>query len=629
MTATGVGDCDLHVFDQHGKPAIIHCKDVLYVPGAAKNLLSTYCLGKQGYQFVSESSSPKFPPGLHFPTSATKQDRYVVLQQVQNLSYIATRSDLHDTNGRMLTRANKYVVWHRKLGYMPMGLLRKTKSVVTGLDDLADSRFPGLDYADPAVKLGKLHHVDMPDSSLNRPSRPMECISWDTIGPMQSKSSTGHSYATIFTCAHSGYAWVYSHSSTADIPLLLTKFYADTAVARDKHGPILRVRRDNASVNISQTVSAFLERHGIRSETSNPYEPWQNGRAERMIQTLCSTARTVLVGSGLDGRFWYLALQYATRIHNIQFSPLIDSSPYLILFGSKPDVTRDQPFGVEAWIHLRPDQRRDSKFGARGESCIFVGYPTHQAGFLVWCPSRGLNTVVSTTNVVFGTRFPQAKAQPTDLLPDLVKEVFLPTAPTAFTVEEVPATPDLQIVGTIQDHFVLVSERFDHPKKLPVSSVMDILRVTSDHSLSSAHINLADSYALLAMDSSMDPGQSQPIPRNCTEAQSPQFASEWHPTMDKEIQGFLHHNCFRPVKLRPGIRTLPGSWLFTRKRNGTAKARFVIGGHRQRLGIDYFEFKTIAQSWQVEIIVSFLLWLLLKVGLFPKLTSNRHSFMVC
>ena len=61
--------------------------------------------------------------------------------------------------------------------------------------------------------------------------------------------------------------------------------------------------------------------------------------------------------------------------------------------------------------------------------------------------------------------------------------------------------------------------------------------------------------------------------------------------MDKGIQGFLHHKCFAPVPIRPDLRILPGSWLFSRKRNGTAKARFVIGGHRQRLGIDYFEFK--------------------------------------
>jgi len=193
---------------------------VLYVPGTAKNLLSTHCIGQQEYQLVSEAKNPQFPPGLHFPKSSTNHGRYVPLHQVQNLSYIATRNDFHDSGGRMPTRANKYVVWHRKLGYMPMAALRKTKQYVTGLEDLIDSHFPGVDYSDPAVKLGKLHHADQPGPSQHRPARALELISRETLGPMQSKSHLDYSYATIFTCAYSGYAWVYGHSSTADIPLL-------------------------------------------------------------------------------------------------------------------------------------------------------------------------------------------------------------------------------------------------------------------------------------------------------------------------------------------------------------------------------------------------------------------------
>ena len=81
------------------------------------------------------------------------------------------------------------------------------------------------------------------------------------------------------------------------------------------------------------------------------------------------------------------------------------------------------------------------------------------------------------------------------------------------------------------------------------------------------------------------------IPRNCNQALSPVFEQEWKPAVEREIQGFLKHNCFQPVPLMPQLRTLPGQWLFSRKRTGQPKARFVIGGHRQRLGTDYFEFK--------------------------------------
>ena len=58
MKATAVGDCDLHTFDQHGRPYTIRLKDVLYVPGAAKNLLSLTSLGEQGYQYIHSANNP-------------------------------------------------------------------------------------------------------------------------------------------------------------------------------------------------------------------------------------------------------------------------------------------------------------------------------------------------------------------------------------------------------------------------------------------------------------------------------------------------------------------------------------------------------------------------------------------
>ncbi len=90
---------------------------------------------------------------------------------------------------------------------------------------------------------------------------------------------------------------------------------------------------------------AWVDQRGISSETSNPYEPWQNGHAKRIIQTLNAT---VMFDGGLAGRFWFLALQYATHIHNLQYSAVIDSSTYLRLHRVKPDVSGNQCFGVEA-----------------------------------------------------------------------------------------------------------------------------------------------------------------------------------------------------------------------------------------------------------------------------------------
>ena len=61
--------------------------------------------------------------------------------------------------------------------------------------------------------------------------------------------------------------------------------------------------------------------------------------------------------------------------------------------------------------------------------------------------------------------------------------------------------------------------------------------------------------------------------------------------MDRENSGFLKHSCFETMALPKHAKVLPGIWVFTRKRDGSAKARFCVGGHRQILGRDYFAHK--------------------------------------
>ena len=141
------------------------------------------------------------------------------------------------------------------------------------------------------------------------------------------------------------YYWAYGHHSTAQIPELFDKFYADVAPLRDKHGPILSVRHDWASVNISAAFEHKLVHLGIRSETSNSYELWQNGDAERAIGTLSGIDSTVMLASGLVGRFWFSGFCYAAVVHNVTYSSRLKSSPHLLMYGEKPYISNHQQFG--------------------------------------------------------------------------------------------------------------------------------------------------------------------------------------------------------------------------------------------------------------------------------------------
>jgi hypothetical protein len=110
-------------------------------------------------------------------------------------------------------------------------------------------------------------------------------------------------------------------------------------------------------------------------------------------------------------------------------------------------------------LHRRTDQRQDSKFSARGEPVVFVGYSTNQKGFLVWCNERDSRTVVSTTNVVFGHRCPFSKRSNVEILDDGSAELSLPNIPATLTIQDLQSASSLHVVGTFREDFVLADSK--------------------------------------------------------------------------------------------------------------------------------------------------------------------------
>ncbi len=80
-------------------------------------------------------------------------------------------------------------------------------------------------------------------------------------------------------------------------------FYAGTAIIHSKH-LLCCIRLDNAGEYMSTVLKIWLTDKVIRSESSTPFEPWQNGRAEVQIRVLCNITRTNMIASGLTGKFW-------------------------------------------------------------------------------------------------------------------------------------------------------------------------------------------------------------------------------------------------------------------------------------------------------------------------------------
>ena len=148
MQAIGIGDCLVHCVDNMGRPCKLEIKDVLHVPTASSNLLSSSSLAAQGYQTILPSVQPSFPQGLYLPRNtrrplqvgSNQQPRYIPFETINGLYFISTRNDTGPAPPK--TRANEVIVFSRKFGHCPLQTLWDTRKVVTGLESLADSHFP-------------------------------------------------------------------------------------------------------------------------------------------------------------------------------------------------------------------------------------------------------------------------------------------------------------------------------------------------------------------------------------------------------------------------------------------------------------------------------------------------------
>ena len=117
----------------------------------------------------------------------------------------------------------------------------------------------------------------------------------------------------------------------------------------------------------------FCKEKFIKQEYTVPYNPEQNGMAERMNRTLVEMTRCMLKDSGLDKSYWCEALMTAADIRNVvPNSSNKKSSPYEMLFKRKPRIDHMRVFGSQCYAHVTKEKRK--KLDDSGVKCYFLGY---------------------------------------------------------------------------------------------------------------------------------------------------------------------------------------------------------------------------------------------------------------
>ena len=109
----------------------------------------------------------------------------------------------------------------------------------------------------------------------------------------------------------------------------------------------------------------------IKRECIVPYNPQQNGVAERKNRTIVEAARAMLLDQNLESYFWAKASCIVVYIQNRSpHSHLRDKTLEEVFSRVKPKISHLRIFGCPVYMHVPKEKRTKLE----GRKDIFVGY---------------------------------------------------------------------------------------------------------------------------------------------------------------------------------------------------------------------------------------------------------------
>lgn len=577
----------------------ISLKNTQYVPDLRINLLSVGKITAQGFKviFDSEKAVVIHPDG----------DVILIANKTNGL-YIAhdVQEGVHVTDENSGTRIEE---WHKRFGHLNYGDLQK--AIRQGRVKGANLEGP-TNMEDCTVCLeGKVVRNPFPMKS-SRTLQVMDLVHTDLCGPMREDSLGGAKYFIQFIDDCSRWSEVHFLKSKSDTFQAVKNF---VNLMENQTGRKLKcIQSDNGKEFVNKTLDEFLRERGIIRRLTIPYNPQQNGIAERRNRTLVEMARCLLLQSGLSHKFWAEAVNAANYIRNRSPTKALDGkTPFEVLTGKIPDVTHLRVFGSAVFI-LNKDPNI-GKFDSRGMPGIFVGYADSSKGYRIWLPNE--HKTVFSRDVTFiksdkhegvkENEFTMPKSNKLDLtyLNDSIsgRDVeIIQQIPEQDAADEVPGPSS----GRGRPKIIRTGQRGRPRKEYQV-------REEEATFLKNEEIFLSE------------------IPMK--EAMSSPESHEWKRAMVDELKSIIKNDTWNLVK-RPEDSTVIGCRMILRNKlnpDGTIqrrKARLVAQGFNQQPGIHFNEtFAPVTRLGSVRLMISLAARYKMKIQQLDVTTAYLNGFL--
>jgi hypothetical protein len=97
-----------------------------------------------------------------------------------------------------------------------------------------------------------------------------------------------------------------------------------------------------------------------------------------------------MVESGLGGQFWFSVMMAAKDALNATYMEWIGTTTWMLMHGTKRDVSKFRAFGCRAYVYLNVERRERGKHVVRAIEAINLGFATdhNMTAYKFWIPAK-------------------------------------------------------------------------------------------------------------------------------------------------------------------------------------------------------------------------------------------------
>jgi hypothetical protein len=208
-------------------------------------------------------------------------------------------------------------LWHARLGHTSDAIMRNTSEMYPMFN------IPKKHVTNNSIQSATCNCCALCKATLRRKHKPsvsikaskyLERVHMDVCGSLQMNTYDGCKYFTVFVDEYTKYKWVYLHQDRTESVEIMKKWILDAT--KGTTNKVQCIRLDQAGEHMSKAYYDELKLQKIRLETSNGYDHWQNGVAEKAIQDVCNMARCMLDYGKVARDMWGYAVRYAVHVQN-------------------------------------------------------------------------------------------------------------------------------------------------------------------------------------------------------------------------------------------------------------------------------------------------------------------------